>query len=270
MSEITISAVLACHNEEPFINAWLEETSAYADEILVAVHAPTDATADLIARFKRDASVPIHCEWFPAETVERYGFSLMKNEMIARARGDWITSIDADEEIGLSPAELRDEIEAAQVARRPALTLQWATHPNPPEAASKSMNDRHELRKDHEPILPVVEKHRIFCNRSGIWWRGWIHETLYCHDIHVGRASFPSLALLHHYCYLRDAPPEWKTPLYHYLICRAVDCPALREGTDSWWFETDFDKKEKQMRENAARYQANCRRWFPHMSARVL
>ena len=35
----------------------------------------------------------------------------MKNEMIARASGDWITSIDADEEIGLTPESLESALE---------------------------------------------------------------------------------------------------------------------------------------------------------------
>jgi predicted kinase len=72
---VNISAVLACRNEEPFIQSWLEATSAYAREILIALHAPTDATADIIARFKPHSPVPIHRDWFPARTVERFGYS---------------------------------------------------------------------------------------------------------------------------------------------------------------------------------------------------
>ncbi len=211
---MNISAVLACHNEEPFILSWLEETSAYAREILIAVNAPTDRTADIIARFKSHSPVPIHCEWFPAQTVARYGFAVMKNEMISRATGDWVTSIDADEEIGLTATELAGALESTTAAGCSALALWWAEHPRPRDVPVGWSMERHryQLRSEHRPVYPPLRKCNVFRNRAGYWWRGIIHEVIarygrkgleFCHD--VG-------AFVHHYGYLRRPEPGMEGP----------------------------------------------------------
>lgn len=265
-----ISAVLACRNEERFITAWLEETSAYADEILIAIHAPTDATAELIAKFRQQASIPIHSEWFPASTVARFGFSLMKNEMVAAASGDWITSIDADEEIGLSRDALHDAIESAQRQSSPAVSLQWASHPQPGDVRECSMADRAVLRQAHVTSHPVTRKTKVFCNHSVIWWRGQIHEALFRGAQDVSRVCYDHAGLLHHYDYLQDQFVEWKLPLYHYLLCRTNDCPPLRFGTNRWWYDVEMKRHGDQIRQNAAKFVARRDEWFPELPARTI
>jgi glycosyltransferase involved in cell wall biosynthesis len=266
-----ISAVLACRNEEPFIQAWLEETCVYAQEMLIAVNAPTDATCDIIARFKAHSPVPIRCEWFPARTVARFGYSVMKNEMIARATGDWITSIDADEEIGLTPDGLGRALDAAMAAGRSALSLCWADHPRPQDLTDDcTMNHRATLRLAHVPSAPPLHKCKVFRSRAGYWWRGIIHEEFvrygrdalaFCHD---------SGAYLHHYGYLRRPRPEWKDPLYSFLICRARDCPHLRLGVNRAWYVDRFEGNEIAIRAEAARFRAHRDEWFPEIPRREL
>jgi glycosyltransferase involved in cell wall biosynthesis len=266
-----ISAVLACHNEERFIQAWLEETSAYADEILIAVHAPTDSTADIIARFKPNSPVPIRCEWFPAQTVARFGFSLMKNEMIARATGDWVTSIDADEEIGLAREELHQILDAAMGGGWSAVSLQWAQHPRLQDRTDDWTMDRRDmLRRAHTPVNPPVRKWKIFRNHAGFWWQGLIHEELARRGGGAWRFSLDSDAFLHHYAYLNHSVPAWKGCLYAYLICRIRDCPRLRIGTNPWWYEGGFLPNEAGIRAGAALFEARRHEWFPEIPGRDL
>lgn len=265
---MTISAVLACGNEEPFILAWLEEAVAYAQEILIAVNAPTDATADIIARFRAHSPVPIRCERFPARTVERFGYSVMKNEMMARAGGDWIVALDADEHLGLDPMQLAAALEATTAAGCSALAIWWAEHPNPGSVpAGASMADRRELRLAHRPMHPPQRKCRVVRNRAGYWWRGIIHELIerhgrsgldFCHDVGVA---------VHHYGYLRRPTPEWKDALYSYLICVARDCPHLGRAVDRYWHDL-YGRDPARMRAAAARYLARRDEWFPEVPRR--
>lgn len=260
---MNISAVLACGNEEAFILPWLEATVSYAREVLIAVNAPTDATADIIARFRAHSPVPIRSEWFPARTVERFGYSLMKNEMMARADGDWITALDADEHLGLDPAQLAAALEATTAAGRPALALWWAEHPNPASLPpGASMADRRQLCQAHRPTHPPQRKCRVVRNRAGFWWRGIVHEAIerhgrdgldFCHD--VGAA-------LHHFGYLRRPRPEWKDPLYSHLICVGRDCPHLGRAIDPYWHGR-YERDPGPMRLAAATYRARRDEWFP-------
>jgi glycosyltransferase involved in cell wall biosynthesis len=267
---VNITAVLACRNEEPYIQAWLEETSAYAGEILIAVNAPTDATADIIARFKAHSPVPIRTEWFSARTVERFGYSVMKNELIARAAGDWIISLDADEEIGLTPSGLDAALEEAAAAGCSALSLWWAEHPSPSEVPDDwTMEQRQLLRPLHRQTIPALPKCKIFRNRAGFWWRGIIHEVIerhgrnglhFCHD--VG-------AVAHHYGYLRRPQPEWKDALYAYLICVARDCPNLGAAVDRYWHAL-YEDDQPGMRAAAARFLSRRGEWFPELPGRQI
>ncbi|MGN6134803.1 MAG: glycosyltransferase family 2 protein [Aureliella sp.] len=267
-----ISAVLACHNEERFIQDWLEDAVGYADELLLAVHAPTDATAEIIARFKPHSPVPMVCLWFPAETVARFGFSLMKNELIARGRGDWITSIDADEEIGLHPDRLRDELDAAESHGRSCMSLLWSEGPADggltPHlqnhlAALAPRQRRAVLRSIHVPQTPPTSKIKIFKSHAGYWWHGLLHE-------HILRRGQPAEAscwrcdhLLHHYAYLSPSAPEWKQPLYAYLLCRIVDCAWLRTGTNPWWTGAFYARHAASLRTQAEMFVARQSEWFP-------
>jgi len=266
-----ISAVLACHNEEFFIQAWLEETVKYADEILIALHAPTDRTADIIAHFKANSPVPIHCEWFPTRTVLRFGFSVMKNEMIARASGDWVTSIDADEEIGLTGDELRELLEQADSRELDAVRLLWAEPPLPRQTnPTGTMADRRVLRESHVIYLPQQWKWKVFRNRRGIWWSGLVHEELYQGRCHVDASSLATGSMLHHYAYLIADPPVWKFPLLAYLLCRGLDHPEQRAGTNRRWFEEFYPRQEASLRAAAALLDRHLDDWFPEVAARSL
>ena len=97
---MTISVCIICFNEEKNIRRCLE-SSKWADEIIVVDSMSQDRTAE-IAREYTD------------KVYQRAwsGYAEQKNFAFSKAKGDWILSIDTDEEInqGLQD-EIRKEIE---------------------------------------------------------------------------------------------------------------------------------------------------------------
>jgi glycosyltransferase involved in cell wall biosynthesis len=100
----TISAVIIARDEEHTIAQCLESVR-WADEIVV------------LDSGSRDGTVPI-CRSHTPQVFETDwpGFGIQKNRALAKATGDWVLSIDADERV---TPELADEIRS-RVADTPA------------------------------------------------------------------------------------------------------------------------------------------------------
>jgi glycosyltransferase involved in cell wall biosynthesis len=98
LSHVVLSVCIITYNEEANIARTLDSVKAIAHEMIVVDSGSTDKTAEL-AR-SRGAKVFVE-EW--------RGFSKQKNAAMSKASGDWILSLDADEEV--SP-ELAASIQA--------------------------------------------------------------------------------------------------------------------------------------------------------------
>jgi len=94
---ISLSAVIITKNEEQNIKRCLESVK-FADEIIVIDSNSTDKTREIAE--SQGAKV---------FTIPWQGFGVAKQEGVKLATGEWILSIDADEEI---PADLAKEIES--------------------------------------------------------------------------------------------------------------------------------------------------------------
>jgi glycosyltransferase involved in cell wall biosynthesis len=105
-SHVVLSVCIVTHNEEANIARTLDSVKGIADELIVVDSGSTDKTVEL-AR-SRGAKVFIE-EW--------RGFSKQKNAAMAKASGDWILSLDADEEV--SP-ELAASIQKLLKSGQPA------------------------------------------------------------------------------------------------------------------------------------------------------
>lgn len=103
---MTLSVVVIAQNEEERLRACLESV-AWADELIVVDAESTDKTAQIAREFTERVWVR---PW--------PGFAAQKNFGLEQATGDWILSIDADEEVS---KELRQEI-LAVVTGAPAFT----------------------------------------------------------------------------------------------------------------------------------------------------
>ncbi len=91
-----LSVVIIAKNEERNIRRCLESVS-WADEIVLIDSGSEDMTTEIAREYGVNVFV---CPW--------NGYGAAKKEGVDRAAGDWILSVDADEEV---PPALRDEIQ---------------------------------------------------------------------------------------------------------------------------------------------------------------
>ncbi len=106
MDCLSLSVVIITFNEEANLARTLASV-AWADEIVVVDSGSTDRTREVAESF--------HAKFF----VELWkGFAAQKNSALAKATGDWVLSLDADEEV--EPA-LADEIRTV-IAANPSVT----------------------------------------------------------------------------------------------------------------------------------------------------
>jgi glycosyltransferase involved in cell wall biosynthesis len=107
---LRLSVILITKNEASNIRDCLESVS-WADEIVVVDSNSTDSTREVARQY---TSQVFDMDW--------PGFGPQKNRALARANGDWVFSIDADERV---TPELRAEIERiiAQPGDRVAFEL---------------------------------------------------------------------------------------------------------------------------------------------------
>lgn len=101
MTRPRLSVVVITKDEAERVRACLESV-AWADELVVVDAESTDKTAQIAREFTDH----VYVRPWP-------GFAAQKNFGLEQATGDWILSVDADEEVS---RELRDEIEAVLAA----------------------------------------------------------------------------------------------------------------------------------------------------------
>lgn len=103
---MVLSVCVITHNEEANIARTLDSVKGIADEMIIMDSGSTDGTVELA----RSRGAKVFAE-------EWRGFSKQKNAAMAKAGGDWILSLDADEEV--SP-ELAASIQKLLKSGRPA------------------------------------------------------------------------------------------------------------------------------------------------------
>jgi len=114
MESLSLSIVIVTFNEEANLTRTLASV-AWADEIVVVDSGSTDGTRKVAESFR--------AKFF----VEPWkGFAAQKNSALAKAAGDWILSLDADEEV--EPA-LAQEIREA-LAANPSVAGFWIPRKN--------------------------------------------------------------------------------------------------------------------------------------------
>lgn len=121
---MVLSVCVITFNEEANIARTLDSAKAIADEMIVVDSGSTDKTVELARA--RGAKVFIE-EW--------RGFSKQKNAAMAKASGDWILSLDADEEVSpelaasiqtlLKSAKAAPECDAYMMGRKNLYLNRW-------------------------------------------------------------------------------------------------------------------------------------------------
>ena len=114
MECLTLSVVIITFNEEANLARTLASV-AWADEIVVVDSGSTDRTREVAESYRAKFYVE---QW--------KGFAAQKNSALAKATGDWILSLDSDEEV--EPA-LAQEIQAV-LGANPSVAGFWAPRKN--------------------------------------------------------------------------------------------------------------------------------------------
>jgi glycosyltransferase involved in cell wall biosynthesis len=151
---MTLSVCIITFNEEANITRTLKSVVGFADEIIVVDSGSTDSTLALA-----------QAHGAKVFTEPWRGFAAQKNSALAKATGDWILSLDADEEV--SPelaAAIRTLLKDAQqpqftgykMNRRNMYLKRWLKHsgyyPDPKLRLIKRGSAEFELRAVHEDI----------------------------------------------------------------------------------------------------------------------
>lgn len=156
---MTLSVCIITFNEEANIVRTLESVQELAAEIIIVDSGSTDATVSLA--HERGAKVFIE-PW--------KGFAAQKNSALAKATGDWVLSLDADEEVSpelganikaLLRSELAPRFAGYTMNRRNMYLGCWIKHsgyyPDPKLRLIKRGAAQFELRAVHEDIKMTVE-----------------------------------------------------------------------------------------------------------------
>lgn len=156
---MTLSVCIITFNEETNIVRTLESLHAFASEVIVVDSGSTDSTVSL-AR-ERGAKVFIE-PW--------KGFAAQKNSALAKATGDWVLSLDADEEVSLElGASIKALLSSDQLPRFAGYTMnrrnmylgRWIKrsgyYPDPKLRLIKRGAAQFELRAVHEDIKMTGE-----------------------------------------------------------------------------------------------------------------
>jgi glycosyltransferase involved in cell wall biosynthesis len=148
---LTLSVAIITKNEEANLARTLASVR-WADEIVIVDSGSTDRTAEIAREFGAKFFVE---EW--------RGFGAQKNSAIAKCSGDWVLSLDADEEVSAELAEdirglLRGqpEHEAYFLPRRNFFLGRWIRHggyyPDPKLRLFRRGGAQFEERAVHETI----------------------------------------------------------------------------------------------------------------------
>lgn len=187
-----ISACVITYNEEQNIARCLESLS-FADDIIVVDSQSTDRTVEIARKFTPNV---ISHQWM--------GFGPQKNLAFLKAGGDWIISIDADEQI--SPS-LREEI---------LLVLKEPQNYTSLSVPIKSYISNHWIKYGacfHN--FPDYQS-RIFLTGHGQCYNNLVHESM----ITTGKVKFLHNPILHYaYKDLKD----YRRSLNYYGRLKALD-----------------------------------------------
>jgi glycosyltransferase involved in cell wall biosynthesis len=202
---VTLSVVIITHNEEANIGRTLKSVQTLVSdgkgEIIVVDSGSTDRTVEIAKSLGAKVFVE---EW--------KGFAAQKNSAIDKATGDWILSLDADEEVSVDLRKtLADSLEAID---RLQASKRVSSHPQLIEDAKLEVNHHVVTSFDERfaglwiprknEFLGRWIKHggfwpdpklRLFCRGSGKFEDRAVHEIV---TLHGSAGRITCGALIHH------------------------------------------------------------------------
>ena len=184
----TLTVSMIARDESRFLPVCLESIRGLADEVVVVDTGSSDDTVEIARRFGARVG---HSEWVD-------DFAAARNVSLAMARGDWVLSLDADEEVDAVDHERIRKLIASGVADAFQVTTRnyckRVTAPNfQPDDASYPGRCR------SEPGWVPSAKIRLWRNGMGMEWRRRVHELLEHSALEVGARLLRTEVPIHHY-----------------------------------------------------------------------
>ncbi|MFC5560068.1 glycosyltransferase [Ureibacillus thermophilus] len=180
MSSSSISLCMIVKNEEDFIERCLKSVYGIVQEIIIVDTGSTDRTSEICKKYGADV---YSYSW-------NNHFADARNFGIAKAKGDWILWLDADEKLDRSHEDLL--IKAIQ---NPTATMYYLPVIN---YYGKS------FPVDKEKSF-IYYQPRLFQNHKGIQFYNRIHETPLFPDVNDSNYTTDYLEIpIHHYGYIEE------------------------------------------------------------------
>jgi tetratricopeptide (TPR) repeat protein len=202
-----VSLCMIAKNEEAHLSKCLWSADAIVDEIIVVDTGSTDRTKDIAAVF---GAKVFEFQW-------AHDFSAARNISLAKASGDWIFVLDADEVISVSDhADFRKMISRTQ---HDSVAFEFATrnYTTKVNIIGWKPNDGVYAKEEAASGWTSSEKVRLFPNSSVIRFEYAIHElvepSLKRKGVTVKRCDIP----IHHYGKLSQEKATAKMKPYYGL-----------------------------------------------------
>lgn len=244
---MNITTTVVFHNELEFMQGWYDAAKKYSNQIIMAAHSPTDGSLEWARERQKEGELPIEILEFPENTIYEHGFSYMKNKCLELATGDWVVSLDADEEMEITN-------EGIENFSKNTLCISTVTMHVADPQPHWDLNNKEQIKKEANWIR---QRHfRIFKNTPSIRWHGLIHEELKVdRDIHISKVAKASIFKMWHYgCMANKQKRYFKDGLYAELLCRIYEKPELRHGTNPWWYNTYYNDNKDKLLEQREEY----------------
>jgi len=145
----TLSLCMIVKNEQEFLPDCLESVKDIVDQMVIVDTGSVDNTVEIAKQYGAEVH---HFEWCN-------DFSAARNESIKYATGDWILWIDADER--LLPESIPEIKNLLKPENKPVIYKVYIRS----------------LKKDGKNYS-LSNAHRLFKNKSGIYFTGQIHEQI--------------------------------------------------------------------------------------------
>jgi tetratricopeptide (TPR) repeat protein len=220
MTALTVSMIV--RDAQEFLPACLESVRPLKPEILIADTGSADRTMDIAREF---GARLIQIPW-------RNDFAEARNRALAEATGDWILSLDADEQLDGTTAERIPALLENKAVAGFKVTIRnyvnsvneriWDEAPKPNDSLLASA-----------AIYPTFGEHeniRLFRRSPEIYFVGRVHESVGPRIRELGGTLGRANFLIHHFGFAIDASAKArKNDLY-----REMGRQKLRESPKDW------------------------------------
>jgi GT2 family glycosyltransferase/glycosyltransferase involved in cell wall biosynthesis/Flp pilus assembly protein TadD/predicted O-methyltransferase YrrM len=185
----TLSLCMIVKNEEQHLARCLLSVAPAVNEMIIVDTGSTDRTKDIARAY---GARVFDFQWTD-------DFSEARNYSLARAAGDWIVVLDADEVISPQDYSAFERIVKKRPARPVAYTMVTRNYTNEINAKGWTANDRKYLREEAGTGWFPSVKVRLFVNDKRIRFQNPVHEFVEASLEKAGIEIKTSVIPVHHY-----------------------------------------------------------------------